>query len=87
VVAGLQSQGNDTQVVEALSQTTAAGMPGFKTTLTVVTDGVPVTSTMYFLFSGEKEYQLTLQAATENWQAKLPTLEAILSSFRPGAAN
>ncbi len=87
VLADLQSQSSDSKVVEALAETTAAGMPGFKVTLSFTVEGVPVTTLMYFLFSGDLEYQLTLQAATGDWEMKLPALEAIVASFEPGASS
>jgi hypothetical protein len=87
VVADLQRQSSNPQVIEPLTEVTVGAMPGFRATFSFTSDGVSLTNTMYFLFSGNREYQLTLQAATSVWQTKLPTLEAILASFNPGAAN
>jgi hypothetical protein len=57
-------------------------MPGFRTTIGFVKNGVPATCSLYFLFDGRMEYQLILQAATENWETKQPAFRALLSSFR-----
>ncbi len=84
VIASLESQATDLETIEALSETEVGGMPGFKVTYSFTKGGEPVTSTLYFLFSGSIEYQLTLQAATKNWEANAPVFDALVSSFNPG---
>lgn len=84
VLASLESQATDMETVEALSETKVGEAPGFKATYSFSKNGAPVTSTLYFLFSGDIEYQLTLQAASENWEANAPIFEAMVASFEPG---
>ena len=87
VLASLESQAADMKTVESLSQTTVGGMTGYKATYSFSKSGAPVTSTLYFLFSGSLEYQLTLQAADENWEAKKPAFATLVASFKPGASE
>ena len=84
VLASLESQAPDMQTVEPLSETTLGGTSGFKVTYAFSQNGTPTTSTLYFLFFGDTEYQLTLQAATQNWGANQSVFTAFLASFRPG---
>jgi hypothetical protein len=84
VLESIESQGTDMQRVEPLAETTEAGMKGYKATYTFSKDGAPCTSTLYFLFDGDMEYQLTTQAATENWEADQPIFDAMIASFKPG---
>ena len=44
-------------------------------------------TTSYFIFSGNIEYQLVLQAASENWEKDQAVFDAFLASFKPGAAT
>jgi hypothetical protein len=87
VLASIESQASDMKVVEALAETTVAGMSGFKVTYSFNKNGAPAVSTMYFLFSGAVEYQVTVQAAEKNWSADKLVFEALLASFKPGAAE
>ncbi|MFH0916388.1 MAG: PsbP-related protein [bacterium] len=87
VLASLESQASDMKTVEALAETNTSGMSGFKVTYSFSKNGAPTTSTLYFLFSGNIEYQLTLQAADTNWEAKRPAFDALVASFKPGAAE
>ena len=41
-------------------------------------------STLYFLFNGTIEYELTLQAAVSKWDDTKPALDSIVATFRPG---
>jgi hypothetical protein len=84
VLASLESQATDLETIEALSETEVGGMAGFEVTYSFTRAGEAVTSTLYFLFSGSIEYQLTLQAATKNWEANTPVFDALVSSFKPG---
>ena len=83
VLASLESQAADMKTVESLSETTVGGMTGYKATYSFSKSGAPVTSTLYFLFNGSLEYQLTLQAADENWEAKKPAFATLVASFKP----
>jgi len=80
----LEAQGGWTRT-EDLSDASVNAIDGYRVTYTSTTDGTPTTSTFYFLFAGDLEYQLTLQAATENWEEKQPEFEAIVAGFQPGA--
>jgi hypothetical protein len=87
VLASLESQGTGMRVQEPLAQTTAAGMKGYNVTYSFTKDGTPCTSTLYFLFDGNMEYQLTTQASNENWAANQPIFDAMIASFTPAAAK
>jgi hypothetical protein len=87
VLKSLESQGTGMKVQEALAETTAAGMKGYNVTYTFTKDGAPCTSTLYFLFDGNMEYQLTTQAADENWAADQPIFDAMIASFKPASAK
>ncbi len=87
VLASLESQGTGMKVQVPLAETTAAGMKGYNVTYTFTKDGAPCTSTLYFLFDGNMEYQLTTQAADENWAADQPIFDAMIASFKPGSAE
>lgn len=83
VLASLESQDSSMKVEQALAETTAAGMKGYKVTYTFTTKDTPTTSTLYFLFKGDTEYQLTTQASTANWAADQPIFDAMIASFMP----
>lgn len=83
LLVGLESQGGWTRTAE-LAEVTVGGVDGYVVTYAFDTDDTPATSTFYFLFSGTIQYQLTLQAATKNWEKKQPEFEAIVNSFKPG---
>ncbi len=87
LLADLQAQDPTWQVVELLSDTEVAGLSGFKTTYTFLMNETPATCQFYFLFTGNTQYQITLQAATENWEAEQTAFDAILASFKPGASK
>jgi hypothetical protein len=84
LLADLETQGNDWTKVEDLSGATVDGMDGYQATYGFTTDGTPTMSTFYFLFTGDIQYQLTLQAATETWEERRPEFDAIVASFTPG---
>lgn len=87
VLASLQSQAGDIETIAPLAETKVAGMDGYSVTYSFAKNEAPVTSTLYFLFSGNLEYQLTVQAADENWDANQPVFDAMLGSFQPGPTN
>lgn len=87
VLASLESQDSTMKVEEALTETTAAGMKGYKVTYSFTKADTPTTSTLYFLFKGDLEYQLTTQASAANWEADQPIFDAMIASFRPGTAE
>jgi hypothetical protein len=87
VLTNMEGQDASMKVEQALAETTAAGMKGYDITYNFTKDGTPCTSTLYFLFDSDMEYQLTTQAAHENWEADQPIFDAMIASFKPGAAE
>ncbi len=87
VLDSLEGQAGDLTTLEPLTEVTVGDMTGYRVTYSFSKNNAPVTSTLYFLFSGDKEYQLTVQAADTNWEAKQGVFDALLASFRPGAAE
>ena len=82
VLSSLERAASDIEVIGSLSETTINGMDGFEVTYRLTKEGAPVTSTLYFLFYRNLEYQVTVQAAETNWSAKKPLFDAIMSSFK-----
>jgi hypothetical protein len=87
VLESLESQAGDIETLAPLAEAEVGGMSGYSVTYSFAKNGAPVTSTLYFMFSGDIEYQLTVQAADENWEANRPVFDAILGSFEPGPAE
>ncbi len=86
-IAGVASQDESWETLEAMSAAEAGGLNGFKTTVTHALDGEMVKSTLYFLFDGSIEYELMLQAGVEDWETAQADLGAVLASFRPGVST
>jgi len=85
LIADLQSQDPTWKVEEPLTETSVGGIPGYQITSSFDWDAdTPVKTASYFLFDGNIEYQLVLQAATENWEADQALFAAILASFQAG---
>lgn len=84
VLSSLEDQITGAQVERALSQTTMAQLKGYTITYTFTKDGTPMRSTLYFVFDGNLEYELTEQAAVSAWDATKPALDGIIASFIPG---
>lgn len=80
-----QSTGFET--LEALSETKTGGLSGYKVKCGFIMGDTRVTSTLYFIFDGDVEYQLLTQAAEENWGANRQVFDAFVSSFTPGTAE
>jgi hypothetical protein len=87
VIASLESQAADIQTLDPLSETKVGDMRGFEVTYSFSKGSAPVTSTLYFLFDGNLEYQFTAQSSTENWEENVPVFDALISSFQPGSAE
>jgi hypothetical protein len=85
VLSSLETQAPDIETVEGLAETTVNGMKGFTVTYSLTKSGAPVTTTLYFLFSGNMEYQVTVQASQDNWDELKPTFSALVASFKPTA--
>lgn len=84
LLTDLETQSDDWTKIEDLSDATVGGMDGYQATYGFTTDGTPTMSTFYFVFAGDIQYQLTLQAATETWEERQPEFESIVASFKPG---
>ena len=87
VLETLESQAGGLDTLVPLAEAEVGGMSGYSVTYSFAKNGAPVTSTLYFMFFGDVEYQLTVQAADENWEADQPVFDAILDSFDPGTAE
>lgn len=61
--------------------TTLAGKPAFQTDATFEVKGQPIKSSMYFIFDGDTQYQVLVQASGRNWDGLQPTFDAMLESF------
>jgi hypothetical protein len=88
LMADLQSQDPSWKVEKPLTETRVGGAPGYVTTSSFAgKDGTPVKTTSYFIFSGNIEYQLVLQATADNWAKDQAVFDAFLASFKPGTAT
>jgi hypothetical protein len=85
ILSSLESQAGQINTLEKLTEMTINGMKGFKVTYGLTKEKAPVVSTMYFLFSGNMEYQVTVQAAEANWGADKVIFDSMLASFKPTA--
>jgi hypothetical protein len=83
VVSQLEQQ-QGLKIVEPLQETTLSGIPGYKVTYSFPMNEVPLKSTIYFLFSGSIEYQLSLQSAEQAWDKLKPEFDAVTGSFSTG---
>ena len=54
---------------------------GFKADVTYDMDDAPFKARMYFLFSGDKEYQITFQSAEDRWSELEPKFQEVIDSF------
>jgi hypothetical protein len=88
LVANLLTQDSTWKVTEALSDAKVGELSGFKASLAfAASSDTPAKCTMYFLFDGDIEYQLVAQSATANWDKDKAAFDAIVASFKPGAAK
>ncbi|MDZ7576634.1 MAG: PsbP-related protein [Candidatus Nanopelagicales bacterium] len=71
-----------TMQIGALQPVEINGIPGFVSDVSFVTDGTTIKSRAYFLFAGDIEYQILVQAADSKWAALQPTFEQMVQSFR-----
>jgi hypothetical protein len=88
LVADFQSQDPTFVIDTPLAETTVNGVPGYQVSGTFDWDAdTPVKTTFYFLFDGDMEYQLMVQAFSENWQADQAVFDAFVASFKPASGN
>lgn len=64
-----------------VTETTLADKPAFRTDASFDVNGQPIESTMYFIFDGNTQYQVLVQAAEKNWDSLQPTFDAMLQSL------
>jgi hypothetical protein len=82
LLSQLTAQGTDVKTTSPLATTEKAGLKGYEVSYTFTKGGTPTTSTLYFLFKGNMEYQVTMQAATADWEKELPILSAMVAGFK-----
>ncbi|MBN1321430.1 MAG: hypothetical protein JXA87_11405 [Thermoleophilia bacterium] len=78
-------QSEDYATLEPLSEARVGELNGYEVTCSFTMGETPVTSTFYFLFDGDIEYQLLVQAAEQNWEADRQVFDAFVASFTPGS--
>jgi hypothetical protein len=83
----LGSQSGDWKALDSLADVTVGGLDGWTINYSFTSDGEPSLSRFYVVFGGNREYQLLVQASTKNWEADQPAFDAIVASFKPGAAT
>lgn len=64
-----------------LQEISTNGIQGFKADVSFTMDGVPFASTMYFLISGDVEFQITMQAAKSRWSELQPSFQHVIDTF------
>lgn len=88
LVTYMESQDSSMMIEQPLVQTTVNGLPGFQLTWTFDWDSdTLMKTTSYFLFFGDIEYQLVVQATQEHWTRNQEVFAAFLSTFRPGSSS
>lgn len=86
-VTELQAMDPTVQVEEPLADTVVGGIKGFQVTYTFDwPDGTRLQSTSYYLFAGELEYELIVQATVEDWEANQDVFADFIASFATGDA-
>ncbi len=81
VIPQLEQSSDEMQISELVS-TEVNGLKGFQADATFSVDGTPMSSTLYFLFDGDLEFQLLTQSATDRWEELQPTFTAMVDSFQ-----
>lgn len=66
---------------QPLEELTVNGVPGFGFGYSYVQDDMTLKGVSFFLFKGQYEYQLTAQAASEDWATLKGKLEAAFQTF------
>ncbi|MEI2786902.1 MAG: hypothetical protein V9E82_14530 [Candidatus Nanopelagicales bacterium] len=84
VIPQLEQSTDDMQISELVS-TEVNGLKGFQADATFTVEGTPMTSTLYFLFDGDLEFQLLAQSATDRWTELQPTFQTMVDSFQVSA--
>jgi hypothetical protein len=88
LLVDLGSEDPSWQTEVPLTQTTVGGATAYMTSAGFDWDAdTPMRTTSYFIFAGELEYQVVVQAAAENWETDQAVFDAVLASFRPAAST
>ena len=87
ILEDLQEQTPDVKVEQPLSQATVGDLTGYAITYTFTKDGTRLRSTLYFVVDGDREYELTIQAATSTWDTVKPVLDRVVKTFEPGRVD
>jgi hypothetical protein len=74
-------QAQNAKTLEPLTSVTINGLQGFSVTYSFPFGDQQAISTLYLLFKGDVEYQVTLQAAEALWQQIQPQLRLVINSF------
>lgn len=69
------------KIDQPLEELTVNGVPGFGFGHSYVRDDMTLKGVSFFLFKGQYEYQLTAQAAVEDWATLKGKLEAAFQTF------
>lgn len=81
LIDGLAGQGNNAQLISPLALTEVNGLKGYTAMYSFDKEDVACTTTLYFLFKGDVEYMLTIQAANQNWESDQDIFAAMVASF------
>jgi hypothetical protein len=81
IVDQLMSSVPSADVVEPLREAEIDGVPGFRFTYTYEQEARRLTAVTFFLFKGRTEYQVTTQAASDDWEAVKARMAAAAESF------
>ena len=82
--AQIESQAGNWKAATELADVSLAGLKGWTITYDFDLGDMPAKCTFYMLFGGTREYQLLLQASSENWEENKTVFDAFLASFKPG---
>jgi len=69
------------KIDQPLKELKVNGVPGFGFSYSYVQDDVTLKAVSFFLFNGQYEYQLTAQAASEDWETVKGKLESAIQTF------
>ena len=72
---------SDVKIEQPLTRANVNGVTGFSVRYTFTDAGQPLTVAAYFLFKGKYEYQISMQAASEHWNALKPGMQIAVQSF------
>jgi hypothetical protein len=84
LLSDFQAQEKSWEVQQPLTETTVGGSPAYWTAATFDWDAnTPMKTSFYFVFAGDMEYQLVVQATADHWEADRTVFDAFVASFSP----